>query len=91
MTGGTWNVSIGAANTSDAIIGSGTVSNIDRAAGSACLAERRVIEIIDQGQAATPYLRFGDRVRMQARHDDGRDGPFGTIEQRVVNANAGGR
>lgn len=66
------------------IIGSGTVSNADRAAGSACIAERRVIEILNQGQASTPYLRFGDRVRMQARHDDGREGPFGVIDQRVV-------
>lgn len=66
------------------IVGSGTVSNADRAAGSACLAERRVIEMIDQGKAVTPFMKFGDRVRMQARFEDGRDGPFGTVDQRVV-------
>jgi fumarylacetoacetate (FAA) hydrolase len=66
------------------IVGSGTVSNVARSAGSACIAERRVIEKIDQGEIRTAFMRFGDRVRMQARFDDGRDGPFGVIEQRVV-------
>lgn len=66
------------------IVGSGTVSNAARAAGSACIAERRVIEKIDLGESRTPFMRFGDRVRMQARHEDGRDGPFGVIDQRVV-------
>ena len=68
------------------IVGSGTVSNESRAAGSACLAERRVIEILDEGAARTPFMRFGDRVRMQARFTDGRPGPFGVIEQAVVPA-----
>ena len=68
------------------IVGSGTVSNVARSAGSACIAERRVIEKLDLGEIRTPFLRFGDRVRMQARFDDGRDGPFGVIEQRVVAA-----
>ncbi|HEY1392302.1 MAG TPA: fumarylacetoacetate hydrolase family protein [Methylibium sp.] len=71
-----------------AIVGSGTVSNESRAAGSACIAERRVIEIIDQGEARTPFMRFGDRVRMQARFADGRPGPFGIIDQPVVPAPA---
>jgi fumarylacetoacetate (FAA) hydrolase len=66
------------------IVGSGTVSNESRAAGSACLAERRVIEILDEGAARTPFMRFGDRVRMQARFTDGRPGPFGVIDQAVV-------
>jgi fumarylacetoacetate (FAA) hydrolase len=68
------------------IVGSGTVSNVARSAGSACVAERRVIEKIDQGEIRTGFMRFGDRVRMQARFDDGRDGPFGVIDQRVVKA-----
>jgi fumarylacetoacetate (FAA) hydrolase len=68
------------------VIGSGTVSNRSRHAGSACIAERRVIEKIDQGEIRTGYMRFGDRVRMQAMFDDGRDGPFGVIDQRVVQA-----
>jgi fumarylacetoacetate (FAA) hydrolase len=67
------------------VVGSGTVSNESRAAGSACIAERRVIEIIDHGEPRTDFMRFGDRVRMTAR--DGRgDAPFGTIDQRVVRA-----
>jgi fumarylacetoacetate (FAA) hydrolase len=70
------------------IVGSGTVSNESRAAGSACIAERRVIEILDQGEARTAFMRFGDRVRMQARFADGREGPFGVIDQRVVAAAA---
>jgi fumarylacetoacetate (FAA) hydrolase len=65
------------------IVGSGTVSNSDRAAGSACIAERRVIEIIDHGAASTGFMRFLDKVRMQARTPDGA-APFGSIEQRVV-------
>lgn len=68
------------------IVGSGTVSNVARAAGSACIAERRVIEKIDLGEIRTGFMRFGDRVRMQAMFDDGGDGPFGAIEQRVVAA-----
>lgn len=67
------------------VIGSGTISNVDRAAGSACIAERRVIEILDQGEASTPFMHFGERVRMQALDPDG-SAPFGTIDQRVVPA-----
>jgi fumarylacetoacetate (FAA) hydrolase len=70
------------------IVGSGTVSNRARSAGSACIAERRVIEKIDLGAIHTPFMRYGDRVRMQARFADGREGPFGAIDQRVVPAAA---
>jgi fumarylacetoacetate (FAA) hydrolase len=70
------------------IVGSGTVSNVARGAGSACIAERRVIEKIDHGEIRTSFMRFGDSVRMQAKSADGRDGPFGAIEQRVVAAAA---
>jgi fumarylacetoacetate (FAA) hydrolase len=72
--------------TAGTIIGSGTVSNQARDAGSACLAERRVIEILDEGAAKTPFMRYGDTVRMQARWPDGREGPFGVVDQRVVAA-----
>lgn len=69
------------------IIGSGTVSNDDyRVVGSSCIAERRAIEMLDEGQARTPYMSFGDRVAMCARFDDGREAPFGAIDQRVVRA-----
>ncbi|MFZ4288761.1 fumarylacetoacetate hydrolase family protein [Variovorax sp. HJSM1_2] len=66
------------------LIGSGTVSNVARSAGSACIAERRVIEMIDLGKASTGFMQFGDRVRMQARFEDGTAGPFGVVDQRVV-------
>lgn len=66
------------------VIGSGTVSNVSRGAGSACIAERRVIEMIDEGDARTSFMKYGDRVRMEARYTDGRPGPFGVIEQRVI-------
>lgn len=68
------------------VIGSGTVSNKDRAAGSACIAERRALEAIDDGAPKTRFMRFGDRVRMQAMHASGASGPFGVIEQQVVKA-----
>jgi fumarylacetoacetate (FAA) hydrolase len=61
------------------------VSNASRDAGSACIAERRVIEMIDEGSARTQFMRFGDRVRMTARDDAGH-APFGAIDQRVVRA-----
>ena len=45
-----------------------------------------MIEKIDQGEIRTGFMKFGDRVRMQAKFDDGRDGPFGVVDQRVVKA-----
>lgn len=66
------------------VIGSGTVSNGDYSAGSACISERRVIEMIEHGQAHTGFMRFGDQVWMHACFEDGRNGPFGAIDQRVV-------
>lgn len=64
------------------IIGSGTVSNADYASvGSCCLSERRAIEMIENGAPKTPFLRFGDRVRMEAI-----DGPFGVVDQKVAQA-----
>lgn len=67
------------------IVGSGTVSNSERAAGSSCISEIRVIEMLDEGAARTPFLSFGDCVRMEARTPDG-DAPFGVIDQKVVKA-----
>lgn len=71
--------------TAGTIIGSGTVSNKDRAAGSSCISEIRVIEKIDQGAPMTPFLRFGDRVRMEARMVGG-TAPFGALDQSVMQA-----
>ena len=65
------------------IIGSGTISNVDRSSGSACLAEKRMLEIVADGKAVTPFLKFGDRVRLEMF--DARDQSiFGAIEQEVV-------
>lgn len=68
------------------IIGSGTVANEDHArVGSSCISERRAIEIIAAGEARTPYMAFGDRVRMQAHVPAaGGDSPFGAMDQVVV-------
>jgi fumarylacetoacetate (FAA) hydrolase len=68
------------------IVGSGTVSNRDRAAGSSCLAEVRVVEKLTYGEPRTPFLKFGERIQMEAVHADGRAGPFGRIDQRVAAA-----
>lgn len=66
------------------IIGSGTVANADHArVGSSCISERRAIEIIANGAPATAYMRFGDRLRMEAVDGSGRK-PFGAIEQKIA-------
>ena len=66
------------------VIGSGTVSNTNfREIGSSCIAERRGIEVIDEGAARTEFMRFGDSVRMEAVDSTGR-APFGAIAQVVV-------
>jgi fumarylacetoacetate (FAA) hydrolase len=65
------------------IIGGGTVSSPDPACGHACIVERRAVEEMTHGAATTPYLRFGDRVRIEMLDADGRS-IFGAIDQRVV-------
>jgi fumarylacetoacetate (FAA) hydrolase len=65
------------------IIGSGTVSNRDRTRGSCCLAEIRTIEKIETGDAKTPFMQFGDRVRIEML-DEGGYQIFGAIDQKVV-------
>ncbi len=67
------------------IIGSGTVSNYDRSQGSSCLAEKRTLELLAQGKAVTPFLRFGDRVRIEMLDAQGHS-LFGAIDQKVVRA-----
>lgn len=66
-----------------AIIGSGTISNYDRSAGSSCLAEKRMLEVIAEGKATTPFMRFGDTVRIEML-DDNNVTIFGSIDQKVV-------
>ncbi|KTD13640.1 fumarylacetoacetate hydrolase [Legionella gratiana] len=64
------------------IIGSGTVSNLDRSKGSSCIAERRMLEIIEQGKAKTPFMSFGDRIRIEMLNQQ-RNNLFGAIDQIV--------
>ncbi|HET8791517.1 MAG TPA: fumarylacetoacetate hydrolase family protein [Modicisalibacter sp.] len=64
------------------IIGSGTVSNYDRSRGSACLAEKRMLETIEHGEPRTEFLKFGDRVRIEMFDRDGQS-LFGAIDQAV--------
>lgn len=70
--------------TAGTILGSGTVSNAERSRGVSCLAERRMIEIIETGQAATPFMAVGDRIVIEAEVSG--TNPFGAIDQRVVAA-----
>ena len=67
------------------IIGSGTVSNQDRSRGSACIAERRMLEQIAEGAPKTPFLKFGDRVRLEMKDKEGQS-IFGAIDQYVRKA-----
>ncbi len=65
------------------LVGSGTVANQDVSRGSSCLAERRVLEVLAQGKAESPFLRNGDRIRIDMRDRMGRS-IFGVIEQTIA-------
>ncbi|HTT83362.1 MAG TPA: fumarylacetoacetate hydrolase family protein [Rhizomicrobium sp.] len=65
------------------IIGSGTVSNRDASRGSCCIAERRTREQIEAGKPETPFLKFGDRVRIEMRDIHGHS-IFGAIDHAVA-------
>lgn len=65
------------------IVGSGTVSNRDAGKGFSCLAEIRMIETIDSGKPKTPFMKFGDHVRMEMTDAKGQS-IFGAIDQTVV-------
>ncbi|KTD30977.1 fumarylacetoacetate hydrolase [Legionella moravica] len=68
--------------TAGTIIGSGTVSNLDRSKGSSCIAEQRMLEIIESGEAKTPFMRFGDSIRIEMLDEQG-NSIFGAIDQTV--------
>ncbi len=68
--------------TAGTIVGSGTVANQDEGKGASCLAEKRMLEIIAGGKPTTPFLRFGDRVRIEMVDADGAS-IFGAIEQEI--------
>ncbi len=65
------------------IIGSGTVSNKDSKKGYSCIAEKRALEMIAQGEASTSYMKFGDKIRIEMLDKNGKS-VFGAIEQSVV-------
>jgi fumarylacetoacetate (FAA) hydrolase len=65
------------------IIGSGTVSNEDASAGTGCIAERRALEVLEHGEPKTDWLRFHDRVHIEALDHAGCS-PFGAIEHTFI-------
>ena len=65
------------------IVGSGTVSNKDWARGYSCIAEKRAIETIEGGAPQTPFMRFGDTIRIEMKDAGGRS-IFGAIDQKVA-------
>jgi fumarylacetoacetate (FAA) hydrolase len=76
-----------------AIVGSGMVSNKQGTAhgtsiaeggvGYSCIAEVRMIETIRDGKPSTPFMRFGDRIRIEMFDASGAS-IFGAIDQQVV-------
>jgi fumarylacetoacetate (FAA) hydrolase len=65
------------------IVGSGTVSNRDATLGYSCIAEIRAIEQIAEGKPKTPFMKFGDRIRIEMKDAAGRS-IFGAIDQKVA-------
>lgn len=69
--------------TAGTIVGSGTIANEDTAKGASCLAEIRMLEIIADGKPSTPFMKFGDTIRIEMFDTRG-DSIFGAIEQQIV-------
>jgi fumarylacetoacetate (FAA) hydrolase len=69
------------------IVGSGTVSNKDAKKGYSCIAEKRCLETIADGVASTPFMLFGDTIRIEML-DAAKQSIFGAIEQTVKQAEA---
>ena len=65
------------------IVGSGTVSNKDSSVGYACIAEKRCLETIADGKPATPFMKYGDTIRIEMLGADGQS-IFGAIDQKVA-------
>ena len=64
------------------IVGSGTVANEDTSLGASCFAEQRTVETLRDGKPSTPFMSFGDLVRIEVLDPDG-NSLFGAIEQRM--------
>ena len=71
------------------IVGSGTVSNKDSKRGYSCIAEQSCLETIADGAPVTPYMAFGDTIRIEMLGGDGKS-VFGAIDQTVTRAAASG-
>ena len=69
------------------IVGSGTVANEDTSRGASCFAEKRTVETLETGKPITPFMKYGDVVRIEMRSRDGQD-IFGAIEQRIESSAA---
>lgn len=67
------------------LVGSGTVANQDTSLGASCFAEKRTVEALEHGQPRTPFMKFGDRVRIEMLDAQGRS-IFGAIEQVIEKA-----
>ena len=65
------------------IVGSGTIANEDTQKGASCLAEIRMLEIIADGKPSTPFMKFGDTIRIEM-FDGAGQSIFGAIEQKIV-------
>ena len=64
------------------LVGSGTIANEDTTKGASCLAEQRTVETLRDGKPATPFLKFGDRVKIEVTDAAG-SSVFGAIDQVV--------
>ncbi|HEV2538393.1 MAG TPA: fumarylacetoacetate hydrolase family protein [Frateuria sp.] len=69
--------------TAGTIVGSGTIANQDTGKGASCLAEQRTVETLRDGKPSTPFLKFGDSLRIEVTDADGAS-IFGAIEQIVT-------
>ncbi|PJK09252.1 2-keto-4-pentenoate hydratase [Lysobacteraceae bacterium NML120232] len=69
------------------IVGSGTIANEDTAKGASCFAEQRTVETLRDGKPSTPFMSFGDVVRIEMKDRDGND-IFGAIEQVIERQSA---
>ena len=65
------------------IIGSGTISNKDRSSGHVCIVEKRMLEKVESGESKTPFMKFGDTIRIEMMDKHGQS-IFGAIEQKVA-------
>ena len=69
--------------TAGTVVGSGTVSNKDRSVGSSCIVEQQTLEKLDTNEVKTPFLKFGERVRIEMFDASG-SSIFGAIDQKLV-------